>query len=179
MCPVQWFSCNGMCNMFDFTSSPPSDAYVRQWIRSALVQIMACRLIGAKPLSQPMLGYCQLDPKEQTSVKFLSKYKIFHSQKCIWKHRLRNGGHFDQGEMSQHSVYAFLKDQHYATSYHLQSPHQREFCVWFHVSKSGHRILKQSSFNCLTNRFKNMPLLRFNLKTRFQQQKARKLNTVL
>ena len=38
-------------------SSPPSDAYMRQWMGSALVQIMACRLFGAKPLSEPMLGY--------------------------------------------------------------------------------------------------------------------------
>ena len=38
---------------------------------------MACRLFGAKPLSKPMLGYCQLDPLEQTSVKFESKYKTF------------------------------------------------------------------------------------------------------
>ena len=38
---------------------------------------MAGRLFGAKPLSKPMLGYCQLDPLEQTSVKFQSKYKIF------------------------------------------------------------------------------------------------------
>ena len=43
-------------------SSPPSAAYMCQWIGSALVQIMACRLIGDKPLSKPMLGYCQLDP---------------------------------------------------------------------------------------------------------------------
>ena len=28
----------------------------------SLVQIMACRLDGAKPLSEPMLEYCQLDP---------------------------------------------------------------------------------------------------------------------
>ena len=43
---------------------------------SALVQITACRLFGAKPLSKPILGYCQL---EQTSVKSYSKYKIsFH-----------------------------------------------------------------------------------------------------
>ena len=28
-------------------SSPPSAAYMRQWIRSALVQIIACRLLGA------------------------------------------------------------------------------------------------------------------------------------
>ena len=34
-----------------FNSSPPSAPYMRQWIRSALVQIMTCRLFGAKPLS--------------------------------------------------------------------------------------------------------------------------------
>ena len=44
-----------------FNSSPPSVAYKHQWIGSALVQIMACRLFDAKPLSEPMLGYCQLD----------------------------------------------------------------------------------------------------------------------
>ena len=44
-----------------FNSSPPSAVYVRQWIGWALVQIIACRLFGAKPLSKPMLGYCQLD----------------------------------------------------------------------------------------------------------------------
>ena len=31
---------------------------------------MACRLVGTKPLSEPMLEYCQLDPWEPTSVKF-------------------------------------------------------------------------------------------------------------
>ena len=43
-------------------SSPPSVAYMRQLIGSALAQIMACRLFGAKPLSKPMLEDCQLDP---------------------------------------------------------------------------------------------------------------------
>ena len=81
-------------------SSPPSAAYMQQWIRSPLVKIMACRLFGAKPLSEPMLEYCQLDPKEQTSMTISSKYKTFHSRKCIWKYRLRNGDHFVQGEMS-------------------------------------------------------------------------------
>ena len=37
-----------------------SDAYMRQWNRPSLVQIMACCLLGAKPLSEPMLVYCQL-----------------------------------------------------------------------------------------------------------------------
>ena len=64
------YTCNILAvnwsNIMDFSSSPPSAAYVRQLIGSALVQIMACRLFGAKPLSKPNLGYCQLDPQEQT-----------------------------------------------------------------------------------------------------------------
>ena len=43
-------------------SSPPSDAYMRLWIGSALVQIMAWRLFGTKPLSQPILVSYKLDP---------------------------------------------------------------------------------------------------------------------
>ena len=52
-----------------FNSSPSSAAYMRQLIESALVQILACRQFGAKPISKPMLGYCKLDHLEQTSVK--------------------------------------------------------------------------------------------------------------
>ena len=59
-------------------SSPPSAAYMRKWTGSALVQVMACRLFGAKPLPEPMPVYCWLDPYEQTSVKFELKYKPFH-----------------------------------------------------------------------------------------------------
>ena len=58
------------------SSSPPSAAYMCQWIGSALVQIMAWCLFGTKPLSKPMLGYCQSDHREQTSVKVESKYKL-------------------------------------------------------------------------------------------------------
>ena len=61
-------------NLPGANSSPPSAAYTRQWIGSALVQIMACRLFGAKPLSEPMLGNCQLDPWEQNPVKIQSKF---------------------------------------------------------------------------------------------------------
>ena len=35
-----------------------SDVYMCQQSRPSLVQIMACRLFGAKPLSEPMLAYC-------------------------------------------------------------------------------------------------------------------------
>ena len=41
-----------------FNSSPPSAIYMRRWTGSTLVQIMACRLVGAEPLSEPMLEYC-------------------------------------------------------------------------------------------------------------------------
>ena len=77
-------------------SSPPSAAYMRQWIGSALAQRIACRLIGVKPLSKPMLDYYQLDPNEENSVNFYLKDKVFHSWKYIWKGRLRNGSHFVQ-----------------------------------------------------------------------------------
>ena len=42
---------------FSFNSSRPSDAYMCRWTGSSLVQIMACHLFGAKPLSEPMLEY--------------------------------------------------------------------------------------------------------------------------
>ena len=60
---------------------------------------MACRLDGVKPLSEPMLDYCQLDPSEQTSMKFQSKFKHFHSRKCTSNCRLRNGVHFVSAPM--------------------------------------------------------------------------------
>ena len=52
---------------------------------------MACRLFGAKPLPEPMLTYCQLDPYEQTSLKFESKYKTFAFELVIWCTMMRMG----------------------------------------------------------------------------------------
>ena len=74
-------------------SSHPSAAYMCRWTGSSLVHAMACRLFGAKPLPEPMLTYCQLDP----SMKFESKYKIFHSWKFIWKCCLPNWPPFCPG----------------------------------------------------------------------------------
>ena len=72
----------------------PSDAYkmyMRHQPGPTLVQIMTCCLFSTKPLSGPMLYYCQLDRWEQTSIKLYSKFKHFHSRKCIWKFGLENG----------------------------------------------------------------------------------------
>ena len=58
-------------------------------------------LFGAKPFPVPMLTYCQLDHQEQTSVKFESEYKTFHSWKGNWKCRLWiDGWPFCPGKMS-------------------------------------------------------------------------------
>ena len=80
-------------------SSAPSAAYMRQWIGFPLVQLMACRLFGPKPLSEPVLAYYQFDPWEKNFSEI--SLKILYSRKCIWKDRLRNGGHIVQGEMGK------------------------------------------------------------------------------
>ena len=38
---------------------------------------MACLLFGARPLPDPVLIYCQLDPQEQTSVNIRIKMHTF------------------------------------------------------------------------------------------------------
>ena len=66
-----------MSNEWSGDSSHPSAGYMRKWNGSALLQVMACCLFGAKPLPEPMMTHCQLDPWEQISVKFVSKCKNF------------------------------------------------------------------------------------------------------
>ena len=48
---------------------------MRQYNIPTLLQIMACCLLSAKPLFEPMLPSCQLDTKEHISVTFYSKLK--------------------------------------------------------------------------------------------------------
>ena len=79
-------------------SYPPSTAYMRQWIGSALVQIMTCRLFGAKPLSKPMLDYCQLEHRNKIRWYFNQNTKCFIHENASQKYRLRNGSHFVDGE---------------------------------------------------------------------------------
>ena len=69
-------------------TSPLNVAYMRLWTGSSLIQVMAWRRRGAKPLLEPMLIYCQSDSWEQVSVKFELEFYHFHTRKCIWKCRL-------------------------------------------------------------------------------------------
>ena len=72
------------------------------WIHgsgSILIQITACCLFSTEPLPETILTYCQLDPKEQTSLNFKSKCNDFNSRKFYWKYYFQNGGHFVSASM--------------------------------------------------------------------------------
>ena len=73
---------------------------MRQWIASALVQIMACRLFGVKPLSVPMLDYHKLDSWEQASLVFFIKIHNFSFAKMHLKISSAKWRPFCPGEMS-------------------------------------------------------------------------------
>ena len=70
----------------------PGDANMRHYNKPTLLQIMACRLFGARPLSEPVLQYCQLDLKEHISVTFFLNSKFFIQG--IVLENVCNGGHF-------------------------------------------------------------------------------------
>ena len=90
--PLVWPQC--------VNSSPPSYAYMRRWTGPSLIQVMACRLFGAKPLSEPMLAYCQLDSWEQISVKFKSKFYLFIQKIYLKMSSAKLMAILSRGEMS-------------------------------------------------------------------------------
>ena len=63
--------------------SPTSASYMRRWTGSTLVQVMACRLFGTKPLLKAMLSYNQFNSREQISLKFESEFYHSISRKFI------------------------------------------------------------------------------------------------
>ena len=80
-----------------FNSPPPGAAYIHQWIRWDLVQIMACRLFGAKPLSEPILSIGNLRKNfKEISIKIWS----FSFKNPFINAVCQNGGHFVRVEMS-------------------------------------------------------------------------------
>ena len=55
-CPFIVYTKNYVCAWLALNSLRPSDAYM--YSIPSLVQLMACRLAGAMPLSEPMLECC-------------------------------------------------------------------------------------------------------------------------
>ena len=66
----------------------PSDAYI------------ICTI--AKPLSDPMLPYCQLGCKELISVEFVLSFESFQSRKCTWRCHQWIGGYFVSAPISKY-----------------------------------------------------------------------------
>ena len=62
---------------------------------------------SARSLSEPMLTKCQVNPLEQTTVKFESNYNIILSRLCISKCHLQNGSHFSLASIWECLVNAF------------------------------------------------------------------------
>ena len=62
-----------------YNSLRPGDLYERHWTGSSFGQIMTCCQFSAKPLSKPMLTYCQKDPNEHNfiEVKLIWNSKVF------------------------------------------------------------------------------------------------------
>ena len=59
------------------TSSRPNDAYMHQLTRPSLIQIMACRLIGAQPISEKNAGILFIGHLEKNYSEILIEIEIF------------------------------------------------------------------------------------------------------
>ena len=79
-----------------FNSSSPSAAYMHQWTGSALVQVMACRQFGAKPLPEPMLAV-NWTPGNKLQWNSTWNSIIFFQENSFEIVICQNGSHFVQG----------------------------------------------------------------------------------
>ena len=68
-----------ICQMFTVNSLRQNDAYIHWQSTPPLV------MSDAWPVSESVLAYCQLHPREQTPMIFQSKFKHFHSKKVRFK----------------------------------------------------------------------------------------------
>ena len=100
---------------FDFLNSSPttvSAAYMRHWTESAMVQVMAFRLFGAKPLHEPMLTYFDwtLRNKRQrkSTIKFLIQKNSFENVVCQTAAILSRGDELSYGFPIRYNFVWFL-----------------------------------------------------------------------
>ena len=84
---------NLMMKVMTLTDFPNYWSFVRGIHQSPVIL-----LVGPKPLSEPMLPYCQLDPRNIFQW-ILLKFRSYFSRKCTWKYNLLNGALFVSGAM--------------------------------------------------------------------------------
>ena len=56
---------------------------MRQWSRLSLIQAMACRLIGAKPLTEPMLMNYEVDTRQHATKETKQTKQLYSFRKYI------------------------------------------------------------------------------------------------
>ena len=66
---------------------------MRHQTKLSLVQMIVCRLLGAKPFSEPALAYCLMNPKEHISRKVEFKIEQFSLKEIVWNCRQETCGH--------------------------------------------------------------------------------------
>ena len=79
--PIECHFVQALC----VNSLRPSDAYMRRWTVPSLFQIMACRLVGAKPLSKPMLKILSIGPLGTNFNELSIGIQIFYFKKMHFK----------------------------------------------------------------------------------------------
>ena len=88
MCSWWFVSGNGLVAS---DKSFPQLAFMRHWIGSSLVHVMACRLFGAKPLPEPMMAYVAIKPLG-ISVNFCRKQNICNDKIAFENVVCQSGG---------------------------------------------------------------------------------------
>ena len=112
----------GMKLILRFNSLIPGDAYMRKQIRQSLLQIMACRLFGDKPLSEPILAYCSVDPGNKLHYIWI-KIHWFYFKKMHLKMFSANWWLFCSG-------FCTFKVAHIISVFNtMMKSHEKTFCV--------------------------------------------------
>ena len=78
---------------------------MRQYTKPALVQIMALRLLDAKPLSETMLGYCCMDHWDHILIKFDKSKMSFSRPRAVESNPRRHQALLKEIKKNTHTVF--------------------------------------------------------------------------
>ena len=93
----------------------PGDVYMSfNWV--SLVQVIACRLIGTKPLPEPILNYSQLDSCEQNLCEILIEIQRVSPKKMSLKMSCAKRAAISQTTFS--GAFPWMKTFEYWTTFH-------------------------------------------------------------
>ena len=96
---------------------------------------------SAKPLTVPMLTYCQLDPYNQTSMKFDGKYKHFYSKQILENVVSKMGAFCSDSNVLRKPWEDFiigyanvdLFDRRFGTTWHISTAYLHVIHTMFHI----------------------------------------------